>query len=239
MREFAFTVTYEEGADPVADVFRAHPSAMARSLACCVTAESSWRVDRLTGPEDALETLEARYLDGGHCTECLGTENCCAGGQTELLSSSSGRRTVYTYRPEVADCHSVPYLAATFLGDGLLFRATRQGADYEWRVLMRDAEPVGELFEAIQSGLRDGVSLTLTGLGEATHWCESSVTVADLPHEQREALRTAVGMGYYETPKATTVADVAEALDVPRSTLQYRLQRAEAWLARQFVDAAF
>jgi predicted DNA binding protein len=65
------------------------------------------------------------------------------------------------------------------------------------------------------------------------------VTVADLPHEQREALRTAVGMGYYETPKATTVADVAEALDVPRSTLQYRLQRAEAWLARQFVDAAF
>jgi predicted DNA binding protein len=239
MREFAFTVTYEPGADPVADVFVSHPSAMSRSLACCVTPTGSWRLDRLTGPEEALDALDGWYLDDAHCTACLGPENCHAGGETEVLSSSTGRRTVYTYRPEEGHCHSVPYLAARHLGDGLLFRVTRQGDTSEWRVLMRDAEPVGALFEAIEEGLREGISLELTGLGEATHWCESSVTVADLPHEQREALRTAVSMGYYETPKRTTVAEVAEALSVPRSTLQYRLQRAEAWLASRFVEAAF
>jgi predicted DNA binding protein len=238
MREFAFTVTYGAGADPVADVFREWPSAMARTVACCVTADSAWRLDRLTGPEAALEPLTESYLDGDRCTECLGPHNCGAGGQTELLASSRGRRTVYAYRPE-RGCHSVPFVVADHLGDGLLFAATRAGADYEWRVLMRDAAPVGEAFEAIQRGVREGVDVTLTGLGEATHWCESSVTVADLPAEQREALRTAVEYGYYETPKETTVAEVAEALSVPRSTLQYRLQRAEAWLASQFVEAAY
>ena len=39
----------------------------------------------------------------------------------------------------------------------------------------------------------------------------------------------------YETPRETTAETIAAALDVPQSTFQYRLQRAEAWLATQFV----
>ncbi|WP_197409841.1 helix-turn-helix domain-containing protein, partial [Haloferax profundi] len=40
---------------------------------------------------------------------------------------------------------------------------------------------------------------------------------------------------YYETPRRNTVKEISETLDIPNSTLQYRLTRAEAWLAREFV----
>jgi len=237
MREFVFTVEYDAGVDPLADVFIEHPDAIAVSLACCVTSHNMWRLDRLTGSAAALDALEACYLDGA-CNECIGHENCGATCQYELLGRTPASRTVYTFRPEVERCHSIPYLAARYLGDGLVFETTRQRDRYEWHVLLRDHDSVGELYDALQRGLRPGLRVSLQHLGTPDRWCERAVTVADLPHEQRAALAAAVEGGYYETPRRATVADLAETLDVPRSTLQYRLQRAEAWLARAFVDTA-
>lgn len=50
-----------------------------------------------------------------------------------------------------------------------------------------------------------------------------------------EAVATAVKMNYYETPRESTLADLSAALDVPQSTLRYRLRRAEAWLTNTVV----
>ncbi|WP_254538085.1 helix-turn-helix domain-containing protein [Halomarina litorea] len=236
MREFVFTVEYDAGVDRLADAFIDHPDAMGASLACCVTARNMWRLDRLTGSPAALDAVEACFLDG-RCNECIGHEDCGATCQYEVLRRTPGSLTVYTFRPEVEHCHSIPYLATSHLGDGLLFETTRTGDRYEWRVLLRDGDSVGGLYDALQSDLRPGVRLNLTHLGTPDHWCERAVTVADLPAEQREALIAAVDGGYYRTPREATVADLADSLGVPRSTLQYRLQRAEAWLARAFVDA--
>ncbi|ELZ08665.1 helix-turn-helix domain-containing protein, partial [Natrialba aegyptia] len=41
--------------------------------------------------------------------------------------------------------------------------------------------------------------------------------------------------GYYETPRQIDLSELADRLDVPRSTLSYRLRRAEATLASTFV----
>jgi predicted DNA binding protein len=41
--------------------------------------------------------------------------------------------------------------------------------------------------------------------------------------------------GYYETPRNVDVGELADHLDVPRSTLTYRLRRAEAALAERHV----
>ncbi len=236
MREFVFTVEYDPGVDRLADVFIDHPSAMAASLACCVTARNAWRLDRLTGSAAALDALSDCFLDG-RCNECIGHGNCGATCEYEVLRRTPTSMTVYTFRTEVTDCHSIPYLASDHLGDGLLFETVRTGDRYEWRVLIRDDVHVGGLYDALQRGLRDGVRLNLRHLGTPDRWCERAVTVADLPAEQRAALVAAVEGGYYETPREVTVGDLATELDVPRSTLQYRLQRAEAWLARAFVDA--
>jgi predicted DNA binding protein len=100
---------------------------------------------------------------------------------------------------------------------------------------MREASAVGELYDALQSGLRDGLTLSLRHLGEPTHWCDEAVCAADLSYEQRHALEAAVAHGYYETPREMSAEELATELEIPRSTLQYRLRRAESWLARGFV----
>ncbi len=61
------------------------------------------------------------------------------------------------------------------------------------------------------------------------------MTLAELPPEQQAAVEAAVEHGYYRTPRDTSLTELAETLDVSRSTLQYRLQRAEAWIVRSFV----
>ena len=56
-----------------------------------------------------------------------------------------------------------------------------------------------------------------------------------LSPEQDSALRAAVEQGYYKTPRAIETYGLAEKLDVPGSTLSYRLRRAEAQLAAAYV----
>ncbi|ELY85169.1 bacterio-opsin activator HTH domain-containing protein [Natrialba taiwanensis DSM 12281] len=48
-------------------------------------------------------------------------------------------------------------------------------------------------------------------------------------------MQAAVEYGYYETPRQIDLSELADRLDVPRSTLSYRLRRAEATLASTFV----
>jgi predicted DNA binding protein len=237
MREFVFTLRYDPGVDPLMDVFIETLELFGQSLACSVTADSMWRLDRYGGPDAALKTLATHLFETDRCEECVGSHNCHSPCEHELLAETSSTVTVYTYRPETGGCHSIPNVAARHLGDGLFFETVRRGAQYRWRVLLRDEQSVGGLYDALEADLREGVALDLEHVGTPTRWGDGFATAADLPAPQREALETAVERGYYETPRATTAAEIAADLNVPQSTFQYRLQRAEAWLATQFVTA--
>ena len=70
---------------------------------------------------------------------------------------------------------------------------------------------------------------TSTPAGEADNG------VGALSPKQEAALQTAVEHGYYESPREVDVGELADHLDVPRSTLTYRLRRAEEHLAKQHV----
>lgn len=238
MREFAFTVEYERGADPLADLFIDHPSAVATAVTVSVSTRGLWRVDHVSGPSDALDDIEALLADPGYCNECGEHPDCTADSTHEVVAERDGSFTLYSHHREVSYCHSVPYFAATTLGDGLLFDAQRRGSRYEWRVLTPDGAPVGELYDALRDGLPEGRTVTVQQIGTPTRWGEHVTTVADLPYEQRTALETAVSMGYYETPRDASLGDIAAALGVAQSTLRYRLRRAEAWLTSNFVDGA-
>jgi hypothetical protein len=235
MREFVFTIEYETGADPTMDVFIEHPAAHARTITCQVSEHGMWRLERLAGPEAALERLDEHYTNPYHC-ECLGEQHCHTEWHGEVLDAEAGRRTVYCYRPEPGDCHSVPRLATDCLGDGALFGAERRERLYEWRLLLPDDDGVRETYERLAAELRGGLSLTFRQLGDPGYWTEEAVTVAELPPEQRAALEAAVERGYYRTPREITLPDLADATGVPRSTLQYRLQRAEEWILTRFVS---
>lgn len=234
MREFVFTIRYSEGVDRLMDLFMEWPEAKVRTPSCFATDENTWRVDHVTGPEAALDRIDDAYLDDGWCNECAGASTCESTRRYEVIERGPTHRVIYVRRDETRRCHSVPYLAAAHLGDGLLFEAERRADRYEWRMLMPEATGVGALFDAVQSQLRDGLDLELGHMTELRGWNSYSLTATRLSQVQREAVMAAVEHGYYATPRETTVAELSDLLDVPRSTLQYRLQSAEERIMERF-----
>lgn len=86
--------------------------------------------------------------------------------------------------------------------------------------------------------MKGGIDGRLAQLTELTEWEDDVLSLVDLPYEQQYALKTAVEQGYYQPPREIKTAELADHLNIPRSTLQYRLQRAEAWLAKLFADTS-
>jgi len=60
---------------------------------------------------------------------------------------------------------------------------------------------------------------------------------AGLTPPQREALRTAYEMGYFEIPRTASLAEVAAKLDITASSLSERLRRAQTHLVESTVAA--
>ena len=130
---------------------------------------------------------------------------------------------------------AVPHLALEYLGEGLLFETYREGRRYRWRIVLGSDAPVGDFFDALGDEVGECAGMEMLRLTDLDPDRESNDADASLPAEQRAALQAAVEYGYYETPRRTDLSELAEKLDVPRSTLSYRLRRAEATLATAFV----
>jgi hypothetical protein len=228
MREFVFTLRYQEGADELMDEFVSAPDAVAVSTTCCVTGDAMWRVDTLRGADESLDSILDVYLDEHWCNECLHGPPCDSRRRYLLLDDGPGVRTVYGYREEIQKCRSIPYLTVDTYGEGVLFETNRRGNEYRWRIVFPDGDEIGTLYDEIDDRLRDGIDLDLGHVRDCTGWEQPYPIPRDLTPEQTEAIVSAVDAGYYETPRETTVSDLAEKLDVPTSTLQHRLQRAES-----------
>ncbi|SIR96951.1 helix-turn-helix domain-containing protein [Natronorubrum thiooxidans] len=237
MREFVFALEYESGANPVADVLAEYPAASIRSLSCHVTEDSLWRVDHAEGPPEALEALEDAYKTADFFADCLVKDDCGAECEVQVLDRSSDTLVVYTYWDRTDICTSVPHIALEYLGEGLLFETYREGRRYRWRIVLGSDAPIHEFFDALgeEVGECAGIEmLRLTELGPEHNRIDPD-NDRPLPSEQQAALQSAVEYGYYETPRRIDLSELAERLDVPRSTLSYRLRRAEASLATAFV----
>lgn len=237
MREFVFTLEFRPGAYQLADVFIQHPELVATALSISVSKSGMWRLDRVSGSQDALDAFTRTFTDPAHCIECGGGRQECTSEWTfEILDETRNSLTVYSYLKRLPEyCHSIPHVAILEFGDGLVFDAQRRGTIYEWRILMPDAHPIGPLFDRLEEGFTDETRLTLQQISAPTRWGDGITTIADLPHEQRHAMETAVREGYYSTPRSVDLVTLASDMDVPKSTLRYRLRRAEAWLIESFV----
>jgi predicted DNA binding protein len=152
-----------------------------------------------------------------------------------VLSVDANARTVYTFREARTGCFSIPCLTCKHVTKGILTESGRRENTEEWRLLLRDDSGVAEFYDDLESNLRTGLSVEFAQLSEPSYWSDRAVTVGELSYEQRTAVEAAVGHGYYETPREISLDDLATELDLPRSTLQYRLQQAEGWIIRQFV----
>ncbi|WP_436347579.1 helix-turn-helix domain-containing protein [Natronorubrum sp. FCH18a] len=236
MREFVFALEYEPGTNPVADVLADYPETSIRSLSCHVTADSLWRVDHAEGSSEALEALEDAYKNADFFADCLVKDDCGADCEVQVLDRSNGTLVVYTYWDRTEICTSVPHVALEYLGEGLLFETYREGRRYRWRIVLGSDAPIHDFFDALGEEVGECTGMEMLRLTELDPDRSHPEPAEELPDEQRDALRAAVDHGYYETPRRIELSALAEALEIPRSTLSYRLRRAEASLATTFVD---
>ena len=193
--------------------------------------DTGWRVERVTGPEAALDALETVYLDPNICNECVYPHPACdAKVEYEVLEREPTARTIYHSSTEESFCYSVSSLAVETLGSGLVFDATQRGPYYEWRVLIPAGRDLGAFHDALQRDLPADVTFTVRRVGAPEQWQHSHRAQGTaIPYEQRKALETAMRLGYYEYPREATLEDIAAELELPLTTLRYRLRRAEAW----------
>ncbi|RQG92479.1 helix-turn-helix domain-containing protein [Natrarchaeobius chitinivorans] len=236
MREFVFALEYEPGTNPVADVLAAYPETSIRSLSCHVSRDSLWRVDHANGPDEALEALERAYENADYFADCLVKDDCGADCEVQVLDRSTDTLVVYTYWERTDACTSVPHVALEHLGEGLLFETYREGRRYRWRIVLGNGTPIHDFFDALSDEVGECTGMEMLRLTELDPERTGVSPEETLPDEQRDALEAAVEHGYYETPRRIDLSELADRLDVPRSTLSYRLRRAEAALATAFVD---
>lgn len=237
MREFQFAVQFEEGTDALMDVFHEYPGLVSRSSACFTTDDSMWRIDNLLGSSEALSAVTDVFTDRHRCNECLDSPGCETYREYHLLDERPTSRTVYTYRHEVSECHSVPFIVHDHVGDGVVFESLRAEGEYRWRVLYPGEQSIGDLRDALDGALRPGLSLRVSHVSEAGAWDTWSRAAAHLSHDHWEVLKVAHEHGYYARPREVTVEELADHLDVPRSTVQYRLRSAEDRVLSQFVES--
>ncbi|MEY7847899.1 helix-turn-helix domain-containing protein [Natrarchaeobius sp. A-rgal3] len=239
MREFVFALEYESGTNPVADVLAEYPATSIRSLSCHVSADSLWRVDHANGSDEALEALERAYETADYFADCLVKDDCGADCEVQVLDRSNETLVVYTYWERTEVCTSVPHVALEHLGDGLLFETYREGRRYRWRIVLGNDAPIHDFFGALGDEVGECTGMEMLRLTELDPARNDADTDHEngLPDEQREALHAAVERGYYQTPRGVELSELADELGIPRSTLSYRLRRAESALATSFVEA--
>jgi hypothetical protein len=233
MREYVFLLEYDPGVHPIRDFFIDHPDVVATTLDMSIVSDGGWRIERVTGPEQDLDALESVYFDE-HCNDCAyPTADCDTTFSYQVIERDPTERTIYRHVTEMSYCTSLGYLAYETFGDGLVFDATQRGPYYEWRLLVPTDRDVDAFRRTLQEDLPDGVTLAVRRVGTPDRWdgTRQPQNDTDLPYEQRQALEAAVRMGYYDHPRDATLGDLATHLDLPVTTLRYRLRRAEAWAA--------
>ncbi|WP_340097908.1 helix-turn-helix domain-containing protein [Salinibaculum salinum] len=235
LREFTFRLHYEAGNDPVMDLFHDNPDVSASALDICTGSGSYLRLLRLMGRPAVTNELEAVFGDHAHGPASVASADCCGTCTSFPLETTTGHRSLYLFVEGDSDCETIQTIVCSRLGRGTLSEVHYHDGVESWRILMPSDDRVGVLYDQISAALREEVRFELGHIGDAIEWEGTGVLAAEVSGSQERALREAVRQGYYERPRGVTLEELAADLDVPRSTLSYRLRMAEAELVKQYV----
>lgn len=78
--------------------------------------------------------------------------------------------------------------------------------------------------------------LQITGSGNGSNGRVIELEANSVTDKQREAVRMAVDLGYYETPRGANLGDLAARLEISRSAVSQRLKAVESKLITTFYD---
>ncbi|MDS0241640.1 MULTISPECIES: helix-turn-helix domain-containing protein [Haloferax] len=176
----------------------------------------------LAAPESSVENVHTQ-LDGDTCH----AEVTVGDGETS--------KVVHTTTHVGDDC-----LCRAFGEFGCVPRIRRaDGKHIVVETYLSDRETISNLV-----GRLDEVAervclrrLTSDGRGDSNESKTATIDLSSLTAKQREAALIAVHHGYYETPRRTELAALAEALGISKSALSQRLNAVEAKLATAVFDS--
>ncbi|WP_222917145.1 helix-turn-helix domain-containing protein [Natrinema sp. SYSU A 869] len=94
----------------------------------------------------------------------------------------------------------------------------------DWTVRFSVVGESNDLQRALE-GVPDGIETTVDRIGE---YDGGDAAVGALTARQREALRVARGLGYFDVPRSASVEDIAAELDCAPGTAAEHLRKAEA-----------
>jgi len=236
MREFVFEIRYEADTDELMDLFIETPEARSTTFLCSMGNAQLWRLDRITGPTSVVEQATA-LLTGSTYNQLSISDRACGGRHySDVLENSSQRSLVYSYFEDLVHCDSVPTITNRYINGALLFEIVRQENTERWRILMEDEKKVGMLYDTLGGVLQDGLSFHFERVSDASGPLLTLFDSVSIRPEQSRVLELAAENGYYETPRETTLDEIAAELDWPRSTVSYRLRKAEAALVEEYIS---
>ncbi|SFS56754.1 helix-turn-helix domain-containing protein [Halostagnicola kamekurae] len=191
----------------IQQVSTAHPESMFRVLAAVPSSHSGFALVEVTGP-DIPGVLEAM---AGHDQI------------TELSTLERGENDVTVYFETTKPL--------------LLFSSRDSGMPIELPVEIRDGTATIEvtgtrqrLAELATQLEQFGIQYRIETIREASH--DRQV----LSERQLEVVVAAVDEGYYDTPRRCSLTELADHLDIAKSTCSETLHRAEETVVKQFVD---
>jgi predicted DNA binding protein len=236
MREFVFSLEYDPGNDDLLDLLGNYPEARSVGFCCALSTDKLWRVDRVSGPTEVVDRARSVLVDDAYDGLSVSSRPCEGEHYRDVLEDNARDCSVYTYVDNINRCDAIETMASRYIDAGVLFEVRRRARTERWRVMMQDDEKVGLLYDTIGGRLRDGVEFSFGHLEDVADAPLDPFASFSLQPEQRRVLDVAEERGYYQTPRETTLDESAEARDVPRSTVSYRLRRAEADLVEEFLS---
>lgn len=119
----------------------------------------------------------------------------------------------------------------------LLFPARGSGVPLQMPFDIRDGEATWEVTAPHERLSALGDQLEEFGITFAVEYVhEHTASEQLLTDRQRELVETAVELGYYDTPRTCSLTELAEALDIAKSTCSSTLHRAEERIVKAFVE---
>lgn len=119
----------------------------------------------------------------------------------------------------------------------LLFPARDSGIPLEMPFEISDGQAVWELTAPQDRLSALGTQLDAFDIGYTVDYIHQHVTEEPLLTErQRRLVVEAVEAGYYDTPRESSLTDVADRVEIAKSTASETLHRAEEQIVKEYVD---
>jgi predicted DNA binding protein len=119
----------------------------------------------------------------------------------------------------------------------ILLAAKRAGIPIEMPVEIQDGTATVDVSAAHDRLSELGEQFSAMGIDFEIEYIQQRIDADQLLTErQRELLALAVAEGYYDTPRQCTLTELAEKIDLAKSTCSETLHRAEGIIVKKFVE---